>query len=297
MNLEIAVPQPYNFAQSVRDHGWIGLLPFRWLDEAQALQRIERLDNGRVVRLTITSRETENEVILHVTLDADGSLDPDERAELRGKVRRMLKLDENLTRFYQLAHNQDNIWQTIKSGRGRLLRSPTLFEDVVKTICTTNITWRQTVAMIERLVTTLGDPFPLEPVLRAFPTPAQIAAAGEGHFAQVIRLGYRNGYVLELAGNIVSGQHDPETLYDATEMTTVELKQALKSIKGVGDYAAHTLLMLLGHYHHLPIDSEFRSFVRQRYFNGQPTTDKAMAAIYDSWGAWKGLAYWFDATQ
>lgn len=50
-------------------------------------------------------------------------------------VRRMLNLDEDLSGFYERAAGDPALaWVT--GGAGRMLRSPTVFEDVVKTICT-----------------------------------------------------------------------------------------------------------------------------------------------------------------
>ena len=39
-----------------------------------------------------------------------------------------------------------------------MMQSPTVFEDVVKTVCTTNCTWSATVRMVDALVSELGDP-------------------------------------------------------------------------------------------------------------------------------------------
>ena len=41
-----------------------------------------------------------------------------------------------------------------------MIRSPSVFEEVVKTICTTNCTWSATVRMVSSLVQNLGEPAP-----------------------------------------------------------------------------------------------------------------------------------------
>lgn len=303
--ISIDVAPPYNFAASVRDHGWPSLAPNRWLPENNALQRVERLSNGRTVLLCIAASSTDEgeggenggdaSVRVCVETRAAHDLAEAERHEIQAMVRWMLKLDEDLAHFYARAREHPDIWRQVRSGRGRLLRSPTLWEDVVKTIATTNVTWTNTCAMIERLVAQLGDPFPLDPTLRAFPTPEAVAAADPALFSTEIRMGYRNAYVQQLAREIATGDRDLEALKCA-DLSAAELKKELKSIKGVGDYAAHTLLMLLGHYGELAIDSELRSFVTARYFPEGEPTPKEMAAIYESWSDWKYLAYWFDAT-
>lgn len=294
MQLELTIAQPYAFARSVTDHGWPSLAPNQWLAERATLQRVERLATGRVVLLHLSSTEQDNTVVVRVAVTAEGPLIPAEVAELEASVRWMLKLDEDFAPFYATVRDHVHIGRVVQQGRGRLLRSPTLWEDVVKTIATTNVTWGNTKGMIQRLVEHLGSPFPLDPTLRAFPTPAQVAAADPALFRDGIRMGYRNSYVQTLAQEIVTGERDLEAL-KTTPLSANELKKVLKSIKGVGDYAAHTLLMLLGRYGELPIDSELRSHVIRRYFNGELRPDKEMAAIYHAWGDWKYLAYWFDA--
>ena len=292
--LHLDVPKPYTFATSVCDHGWPSLAPNQWIAENQMLQRVEQLTTGRVVLLQITGVNAGDAIRIHIDVQADGMLTTAETSEIGAAVRWMLKLDEEFTAFYALAARHAHIGRVVAQGRGRLLRSPTLWEDVVKTIATTNVTWRNTKGMIQRLVDQLGTPFPLNPALRTFPTPAQVAAADPDLFRTVIRMGYRNAYVQELAKAIVAGERDVEALKQA-KLSATEVKKAVKSIKGVGDYAAHTLLMLLGHYSELPIDSELRSHVTRRYFGGEARSDKEMAAIYADWGDWKYLAYWFDA--
>jgi 3-methyladenine DNA glycosylase/8-oxoguanine DNA glycosylase len=84
-----------------------------------------------------------------------------------------------------------------------------------------------------------------------------------------------------------------EAFRDAS-IPTATLKRKLLAIRGVGPYAAHTLLMLLGSYEELAIESAMRAFVRQHDFEGQNPKDKEIRAVYERWGRWQYLAYWFD---
>src|SRR5919198_596737 len=82
-------------------------------------------------------------------------------------------------------------------------RSPTVFEDVVKTICTTNCAWSATERMVGALVEHLGEPAPGAPPTgpygRAFPTPEAMADADEAFYREVVRAGYRGAYLRALA--------------------------------------------------------------------------------------------------
>ena len=82
-----------------------------------------------------------------------------------------------------------------------------------------------------------------------------------------------------------------------TSAPTAEIRRRLKAIKGVGDYAAASMLMLLGRYDEIPMDTVFRDFVSRRYFEGGPVNSKEAAEIYADWGRWKALAYWFEMLE
>jgi N-glycosylase/DNA lyase len=90
-----------------------------------------------------------------------------------------------------------------------MIRSPTVFEDVVKTICTTNCAWSATERMVGALVAHLGEPAddapPDGPYGRAFPTPAAMAAAGDDFYRDVVRAGYRGAYLRALAADVAAG--------------------------------------------------------------------------------------------
>ena len=80
---------------------------------------------------------------------------PVTRPSSRDAARHMLRLDADLSGFYEAAREDPDLaW--VCSGAGRMLRSPTVFEDVVKTICTTNCAWSATVRMTSALVAELG---------------------------------------------------------------------------------------------------------------------------------------------
>ena len=72
------------------------------------------------------------------------------------------------------------------------------------------------------------------------------------------------------------------------------LRRALLGIKGVGPYAAATLLMLLGRYDALGYDTILRDFVSDRYFAGERLPERELLAVYDDWWRWRYLAYWFE---
>src|SRR5690348_14164476 len=152
-----------------------------------------------------SDRKTHRDVL--VTTRGEGAGDPGVAQEMARRARSMLHLDERLDGFYALSRELPDVKDARRAGAGRLVRASSLWEDVVKTILGTNVVWKQAVVMINRL-SELGDPCPAEPALRAWPSPGQIARAGERFLRDSVRAGYRSPYIVELAKRMKSGDID-----------------------------------------------------------------------------------------
>ena len=291
--LTLAPQLPLHFEATAYSHGWAVLAPTRWDAERRALQRVERLAGGKVVALQITGAGTASAPIIHIDVESETPLAATEAEEIRRSVAHMLRLEEDLSDFYALCVDRGEPWASAGIGRGRLLRSPTLFEDTVKTIATTNTQWGGTKRMISALVDALGEPLPGDPTRRAFPTPQAMADAPPEIFTHIARFGYRGPYVAELARRVAAGELDLEGLLHS-DQPTADLKKELMTIRGIGPYAAATLLMLMGRYDEIAYDTVFRDFVSARYFGGERPPPGVMTAVYDDWGAWRYLAYWLE---
>jgi 3-methyladenine DNA glycosylase/8-oxoguanine DNA glycosylase len=276
---------PFSLWAVVESHGWAQLRPFAADREAGKLTRVERLGNGRVVELAI------QEAAGGVAVEVRGALAALEREEVSRKVWWMLDLGKDLSSFYAQALEETKLAHVEHQALGRILRSPTVFEDVVKTLLTTNTTWAGTVRMVQALVSHLGDPLPTDPSRNAFPSPMQLAERSEAALRE-IGLGYRAPFVVELARRVVEGELDLEGLKDG-EQSVEQVRRTLLGIKGVGEYAAASLMMLLGHYDYLPVDTWACKLVSHEWYGGRPVGREEVEAAFEDWGRWKGLAYWF----
>lgn len=285
MRLTLPAKQPFSLPAVVHSHGWIRLAPFEE-DAAGTFTYVDRLNSSRVVELLV------QEVPAGVGVEVDAALSEEEQGEVARKVTWMLGLDQDLSEFYALARDEPELAHVPERAQGRILRSPTLFEDTVKTILTTNTSWAGTIRMVESVVAQFGDPLLADPVRCAFPTPAQLAATDEATLRSETGLGYRAPYVLELARGVASGALELESLKTA-DISTPELRQRLLAIKGVGGYAAANLLMLLGRYDFLPVDSWARKMVSHEWHDGEPVGQAEVEAAFEHWDAWKGLVFWF----
>src|SRR5436189_6010952 len=105
----------------------------------------------------------------------------------------MLRLDDDIGAFYQLLVDDDDFNWIAEQGAGRLLRSPTVFEDLVKMICTTNCSWALTEKMVTGLVTELGTAS--DDDRKSFPSASAMAAQSVEFYRDKIRAGYRSPYL------------------------------------------------------------------------------------------------------
>jgi 3-methyladenine DNA glycosylase/8-oxoguanine DNA glycosylase len=286
MRFTLAARPPFSLSAVVNSHGWIRLTPFTEHENSGGLVRVERLDAGRVIELQVQESPG------GVSVEVDGSLSAAERDEVAGKVTWMLGLEQDFSSFYALARQEPKLAHVAEQARGRVLRSPTLFEDTAKTILTTNTAWGGTIRMVEALVSQFGAPLPTDPTRHAFPTPDQLAATDVETLRSQTRLGYRAPYVLELARGVASGDLDLEALKTA-DLPTAELRKRLLAVKGVGEYAMANLLMLLGRYDFIPVDSWAFKVVSHEWHGGEAVGRAEVEAAFEGWGEWKGLAYWF----
>ena len=104
--------------------------------------------------------------------------------------------------FHAFCASRAELAHIPQKKQGRILRSPTLWEDAVKVILTTNTTWAQTKSMTRRFVAEWGAAPVSSPEIRAFPLPQRIAALNFEHFAAVAKVGYRAAALYELAQRI-----------------------------------------------------------------------------------------------
>ena len=213
------------------------------------------------------------------------------RAGVVDAIRHMLRLDDDLSAFYALARaDPDLAWAA--AGAGRMMRSPTVFEDVVKTICTTNCAWSATVRMTTALVEHLGAEAP--DGRRAFPGVAAMAEAGDDFYRDVVRAGYRGAYLQTLALAVAEGALDLEALNDP-ELDDDDVAERLLALPGCGPYATAHMMMLLGRYSRLILDS----WTRPKYarVNGRKAADRTIERRFRRYGDYAGLAFWLYLTR
>jgi N-glycosylase/DNA lyase len=280
--------EPVDLRRTLASHGVASLPPQRLDEEAWTLEATLPVSGGRARTVRVSAGK-----LGHAAVELlGGAAAARDRERLLGTVRHMLRLDDDLSPFYAVAAGDEDLaWAA--AGAGRMLRSPTVFEDVVKTVCTTNCSWALTTKMTTALVEHLGDPAP--DGRRAFPSATAMAAADESFYREVARSGYRAPYLRALAGSVASGEVDLEALAEPT-LSDDEVAAQLLALPGIGPYgAAHVMLTSLGRYSRLVLDS----WTRPTYAKlaGRKAKDSTIERRFRRYGEWAGLAFWLYLTR
>ncbi len=290
--LTIRPPSDYLLARDVCSYGYFLLEPNFWDVDAQTLRRVLDLEEGAagvVIAQPATTKRGKPRRGDPLAVRFDRALSRPEQRAAKSQVARMLRLDEDAAHLREF-HALDPRWK--KSGRGRLFRSPTLFEDVIKTVTSCNVTWPSTVGMNRRLCDVLGRRSALG---AAFPTADKVARTRVGTLRGRCRVGYRDQRIKDLGAIFTRGEIDEAWLTDPATGDE-EVFKFLITLPGIGPYAAGNIMQLLGRYSRLALDTE--SVRHAKTVLGMKGTDarimKRMAGHYDAFGAHKFRSYWFE---
>lgn len=285
--LAIAPPADYRLARDVCSYGYFLLAPNRWHVGDRTFERVLELAEGPAAARVDQPRDVPGAPL---RAKFDRRLTRAEQAQARAQLARMLRLDEPAEHIRSF-HRADPRWR--RSGRGRLFRSPTLFEDVIKTVTSCNVAWPSTVRMNERLCAVTGRLSPSG--LRAFPTPARLARTRPGTLRARCRVGYRDARIIELSRRFARGEFDEPWLSDSATPDD-QVFAFLVSLPGIGPYAAGNIMQLLGRYSRLALDTE--SLRHGRSVLGYEGSDAQVLRLirdhYEPFGQHRFRSYWFE---
>jgi 3-methyladenine DNA glycosylase/8-oxoguanine DNA glycosylase len=287
--------EPVDLWRTMNSHGFAELAPTMLDDDARTLELTLRTRRGKPRRVRLREGRS-NGAVVEILGPAAGVR---VQEDVIAGVHRVLRLDHDLSGFYaKAALDPDLAWAV--TGAGRMLQGPTVFEDVVKTICTTNCTWSATVRMVNAMVEHLGERAVGGdgPLTNAFPTAARMADTPETLYRDVVRAGYRGAYLQSLARSLADGELDLEALALATsdELPDAELERQLLALPGVGPYAAAHIMMTIGRNSLLILDSWTRPKYA-RLVGRKSVSDTQIRRRFARYGDHAGLAFWLFVTR
>lgn len=294
--LRLRTPIPFELDVVLRGHGWVGLAPHGYERELGRLTTALDLaalpgqpKRAPVVEIEVRQRRPEQ---LDVRVSARRPLARAALEQVRAALITSLSIDRELEHFWRRCAATPRLRWVGERGAGRLMRSPTLFEDLLKLLMTTNCAWSNTKSMVARTIEALGRRGPTGK--QAFPSAAVCAVQDEQFWRDEVRVGYRAPHCRALAEGFASGELSSEQFCDPT-LSTDELRDRLLALPGFGPYAAGQALRLLGRYDDLALDSWVRK--RAADLHGLPAgDDRAIARRYAEFDDFAGLALWMDVT-
>jgi 3-methyladenine DNA glycosylase/8-oxoguanine DNA glycosylase len=290
MNNTIDILQPFNFESVVKTHGWFQLVPFYWDNQGKALYWAVRLDhlNPTLIKITSTGKSHKK---VRITFESQNSLNRTKQSILLKKFSHIFNLDLDLHEFYEICSNDSFLKQVCQRGMGRLMRCESVYEDIFKSICGTNVQWKQAVRMINTIAQ-IGEPVPGTDY-RIFPDAAKILKYGETFLKDVGRVGYRSGYLISLCERILKDEPVIHQI-EKGEIKGKDLVHFFQSFKGIGQVTARYLAALYGSFENMAVDSLVLTFMSKAHFQGVKPTVKQVEDYYSKYGTWRYLIYWME---
>lgn len=240
--LRLDPPAAWDLRRTALLHGGAGLAPVAW-------------DGSR----------------LHLRLPHPVRVAPDLTVDWRGAppgvavLRRVLALDDDLAGLWAAC----DAVPELAGLRPRVLRAPSVWQDLVGALAGTRASYRSTQAMVRRLV---GD--------GPFPSAEQALAADLAGF------GHRAPWLRQLAERVAAGW-DPDVLLDPA-LPDDRAAEAVRALPGFGPFATAQVLPLLGRPRPLVLDGWLRAALGG-------ASDAQLHARFAPMGRWAGTGAWLAA--
>lgn len=247
-SVQLAVDGRFDLARTALAHAGVGLAPSGW--DGQRLHL--RLPGGPVAvdrDLTVTWRGAPPDVAV---------------------VRRVLALDDDLEPLWQACDAVEELAWVRSTGTGRVLRSPTVWQDVVGALAQVRSSYRGAQGRMRALV---GD--------GPFPAPGDVAGR-----PQLTGWGLREPWLRALATAVDAGVVEPER-WLGPRLDDDAVHEQLLALPGIGQFTAAQLMPLLGRPRPMVLDGWLRTQLGD-------ASDAVLVARYAPAGRWAGTAAWLD---
>ncbi|XVF26562.1 hypothetical protein REPUB_Repub14bG0028100 [Reevesia pubescens] len=153
--------EAFDLEKAVCSHGLFMLAPNQWDPISRSLSRPLRLlhhQYNQPLTLMVCISQPPTSSTLHIRVYGTRSLSPPHRHSLLNQVARMLRLSETeenkvweFRSIVEQLHGEEEATECLRNFSGRVFRSPTLFEDMVKCILLCNCRFSRTLSMAKAL--------------------------------------------------------------------------------------------------------------------------------------------------
>ncbi len=157
-----------------------------------------------------------------------------------------------------------------------MLRSPSLFEDAVKMLLTTNCSWAATRGMVDRLIRS-----PAEGPRVSDSCGRREDLRGDARESRALRLPRRGVAALRATSGVRTLDLPP---WEDPDRPSEEVREAIVAEHGFGPYAAEGLMRVLGRHDFFALDSWTRQQFRKHHPGPAKVTDRSIARRYGRFG-------------
>ncbi|XP_019236741.1 PREDICTED: uncharacterized protein LOC109216979 [Nicotiana attenuata] len=232
------------------------MAPNCWEPSSKSFSRPLRLADSTSVMTSISQPPGKDHLAIKVY--GAGILSLKDELAIQSQVKRMLRLsdkDEEDVRDFHKLHPEAEA-----KGFGRLFRSPTLFEDIAKSLLLRFCPWKTSLDLSKALCDLQYKKFKSKrkraniSAYGDFPNAEELASFSEKELKSKGNFGYRAGELVMFAKQVVDGEiklSKFEKDHIGTKLSWSELK-----INGAGPFTINTIMMCAGHYNYIPVDSE-----------------------------------------
>ncbi|KAK6645832.1 hypothetical protein PHAVU_L001673, partial [Phaseolus vulgaris] len=250
----------FNLEKAVCNHGFFMMAPNKWNPSTKSLQRPLRLmDQCCSVMVTISHLPGENNLHVHVHDVQLLSLEDQQAILALSRMLRISDEDENTVIEFQKLYPEAK-----EEGFGRIFRSPSIFEDAVKSLLLCYSSWQRTLKMAKSLC---GLKLQLsrsnrkkQQLVGNFPTSKELVEIGETNLQKQCRLGMRAGYIMKLAKKVEKNSVMEKLEKEKSCWLAYSI---LDEFKGFGPFSTATTLMCMGIYEKVPTDTETKALLKQ----------------------------------
>jgi 3-methyladenine DNA glycosylase/8-oxoguanine DNA glycosylase len=263
-------------------HGWLVLAPYEYNENPLSLKFPYDTPGGcGLIEIRAAGRHCE--LVVH-----RGSFKTAQKI-----TERVLALDCDLKKTYRLAGADPQFAWFKKRKFGRLLRTPTLFEDCLKTIFSANTVFKRTITMTQKLVALYGTDIA---GYRAFPTPRRLAKVREKEFREKIGCGYRAPYLISL---IEKALEKPDIFVGDgwKALDSDRFAGEISAVKGIGPGAVNNISCIYQKPQSFVIDSYVVKRAEELWGVKPDRLENYLKNKYGRFDTFAPIVFWFDMVR
>jgi 3-methyladenine DNA glycosylase/8-oxoguanine DNA glycosylase len=232
----------------MRSHGWFDLIPFG-LSQNRSELRYAAPSGGRNARETLRANWEHLLVYVH-----SGT-----KAAAEYLAFHLLGLKRDIACFQREFASEHDLSSIIEGNHGSLLRSATLFEDLLKALFTINTPWDRTRRTNDELVKQFGSN---RESCSVFPQPGNLVDVGEQAHQTLIGCRSRAKSVLKIAKRALKY---PDTFLGQawTALCPSDFRSLVLGCHGIGPVSANYLSSVYGRCAGFAVDAYVRRRLRE----------------------------------